>query len=901
MSYQDYLTYYDSQNKIELAYGKKSVIIMHIGSFYEILGIDLPDKKIGNITEICKILGIKQTMKNTHQPHSLKNPMLAGFPLNSLSKHINVLLKNDYYVQVYNQIDDGGKKKKRVPTAIFSPATFLDDESDTEGHKSIMCIRINWFKDMINKCKTSFASISIINFNTGSIYLYEIYNTYSDKTKIQTELVRLISSYHICEILVIGSEIDFLPENIRINIRPPISDYYKIEYQTLFFETLKLTIHPSWSPDLLGVCVHLTSYIKEQLSSVVNNLKNPILLEEVNNLILNHDSVSQLHLFSQTKFSLFNIINNTKTCMGERLLRFRLVLPEINVEILEERYNQIERMSPYYNEFREILKNIIDIEKKYRKWVTSCVNPYEFENLYQSFLLSKQILILNKKYKIIPVKKEIITEFDKFITDIENTFDIELLKNREIEKSYFKTLNKAIDGVFKNINKAFSILNQINNEITLLIGSSKLEKTDKEGYYISITKSKFKLLGNFEIKFNFRGKEYVLNQDNITKTVLTNTIKIGSDSIKMLSDEIEISREQVLETINKEFNKKLTEYLEKYGEIIIKIGEIIAEIDVIQSNSFTSLKNSYVRPQIIDEKNGESYIVSTNLRHPIIEFFSEFQYEPNDIELGLNEIGILLTGLNLSGKSSFIRSIGLNVVLAQAGIFVAAESFIYYPYKRLVSKISIKDDPEHNKSTFFLEVEEIQDICERADKNCLVLLDETCSSTEVWSAAGIVTALITFLIEKKANFIISSHNSFIFDLQDIKNNPNLGIFHFETNIKDGKININRKLKKGAINKLYGIEICANLGLDNNFIKKAFQYRNELLGETGEIYSKKRSRYNSKLYIDSCVLCGSKKNLETHHIIPQKDANSHGIIDYFNKNKKFNLMVLCSECHDKLHS
>ena len=225
-----------------------------------------------------------------------------------------------------------------------------------------------------------------------------------------------------------------------------------------------------------------------------------------------------------------------------------------------------------------------------------------------------------------------------------------------------------------------------------------------------------------------------------------------------------------------------------------------------------------------------------------------------------------------------------------------------FPYKKIFSRIPGGDNIFKGHSTFIGEMNEIRNILKSADDNTLIIGDELCSGTETDSAISIVASGIHHLINKKSSFIFATHLHEISEMERINKIKTLNIYHLSVKYKeeDNSIIFDRKLKEGSGESIYGLEVCRSLDLDKDFLNTANQIRQEILG-TDILVRNKKSKYNSKLIIDKCQICNKNNATETHHIKQQKDADENGFIDHFHKNKKFNLIVLCEECHDKLHN
>jgi DNA mismatch repair protein MutS len=301
--------------------------------------------------------------------------------------------------------------------------------------------------------------------------------------------------------------------------------------------------------------------------------------------------------------------------------------------------------------------------------------------------------------------------------------------------------------------------------------------------------------------------------------------------------------------------------------------------------------------------SNDSYMNIQNLRHPIIErITNNVEYIGNDIQL--NQSGILLYGINASGKSSFMKAVGLSIIMAQAGMYVPATSFIYYPYKHIMTRICGNDNIYRGMSSFVVEMTELRNILQRADKSSLIIGDEICCGTEAISGISIVSSSINELIEKKASFIFTSHLHELTNISIIKEKINknlLKIYHIHITIDGDKIIYERKLREGQGSNIYGIDVCKSLDMPLEFMKNAEMVRKEIEGINNYLINTKQSYYNSNIYMDMCEVCKKNRANETHHINYQMMADEKGVMTSFHKNDNHNLIPICEECHKREHN
>ena len=369
-----------------------------------------------------------------------------------------------------------------------------------------------------------------------------------------------------------------------------------------------------------------------------------------------------------------------------------------------------------------------------------------------------------------------------------------------------------------------------------------------------------------------------------------------------------------LKHLNKEYYCQLLEYLSNnYSIYIQNLIDLIALFDFLKSGAIIAINNHYTKP-IIDNNNDKSYIIANEIRHPLIELInSHKEYIPINIHIGINnQDGILLYGLNSAGKSSLQKSIGINLIMAQMGYFVAASSFLYKPYYSLFTRITSNDNLFKGLSSFALELVELRSILKRSGPNTLIIADEVCKGTEHQSSIIIVSTMIKILSDNKTSFITATHLHELIDIETIKNINNLKIYHLHVsyNDKTNELIYDRILREGNGEHFYGLNVAKHfinmddfINISNN-IKDEYFFKHPLLKH-------KTSNYNSNLFMDSCSICNykPKKNeipLETHHIMFQKDFKNNNIRigiaeqkQHIKMNQLSNLVVLCYKCHDKI--
>jgi DNA mismatch repair protein MutS len=387
---------------------------------------------------------------------------------------------------------------------------------------------------------------------------------------------------------------------------------------------------------------------------------------------------------------------------------------------------------------------------------------------------------------------------------------------------------------------------------------------------------------------------------------------ITSPQISRLCKDVSSIKINLIDAVSKVYNKIIND-IEAFQERIEIICDFITYVDLVYAKTYIAVKYNYCKPNIVplSATSKKSYLKASKLRHCLIEKIQQNElYVANDITLGNSEglDGILLYGTNAVGKTSFIRALGISVIMAQAGLYVPASSFEFYPYKYIFTRIIGNDNLFKGLSTFAVEMSELRTILRLADERSLVLGDELCSGTESISAASIFVAGIQMLQQKACSFIFATHLHEITNYDEITSLHNVGCKHMSV-IYDKEKDLliyDRKLKDGPGTNMYGLEVCKSLNLPQDFLDLAHNIRMKYNPESNSLLDQKSSHFNAKHIKGMCDKCNKKMATEVHHLQYQQDADDKGIIKNaedgltFHKNHPANLLSICEQCHDEIH-
>jgi len=903
MIIDDYLKYQDDyRNK----YGENTIILMQVGSFFELYSIVENCPFLYKIADICNI---QISRKNkTIKEVSKNNPLMAGFPLYVLNKFIQILLQYNYTIVLIEQTTPPPNPERKI-TEIISPSTNINITSKKSNY--IMVFYFEIINDLI------IVGISGVDLTTGKSFIYENGASKTDPQYTLDECYRLITTYNPLEILLLSDEITDEYKNVILNVintdclihkkwdKYELSAHMKkIEFQNKILEKsfenktmLSIIEYLNLEKIMMGrlsFCC-LLQFAYEHNADIIKELDIPEIIENSKILTIEYNSALQLNIISNNNNEkpLLSILNNCATAFGSRRFKERLLNPINNKNELMERYNKIEELlkDNNYKLIIKNLKNIIDLERIKRKILLKKVQPCEWSSIINSLEFAIEAFAIIGNTETIKMINALLDQLQ--ILDINecSKYNLQDIKTNIFIKGYVKEADD-LNAIYMN---KIEFLNSIITKISNIDDSTcKLEFNDREGYYISITKKRYE---------NALKKDKIYMNTFEKKCTTTNAnYKLTSKEINEASNIIENIQNEIQTIIIKEYLKFLATFFNKtnknYFDIII---ENLTELDINTCNAKNAFEFHYHKPSI-HLSSDNAFIEAEDLRHPIIEkVISDIEYIGNDCSL--SQDGILLYGINASGKSSFMKAIGLSIIMAQAGMYVPATKFNFHPYNHIMTRICGNDNIYKGMSSFVVEMTELRNILQRADNNSLIIGDEICCGTEAISGVCIVSSAINELLNKKASFIFTSHLHELTKLSIIKEKidlQKLRIYHMHIDIKDNKIIYERKLKSGQGSNIYGIDVCKSLDMPLSFMNNAEMIRKEIQCLTTTIISTKSSNYKTNIFMDICEVCKKNKAMETHHINYQINADTNGNFSNFNKNDNHNLVCICEECHLKEH-
>ena len=964
--FEEYETFLAKYQKI---YGDKTILLYQNGMFFEIYGVDNEKEKVGSVKEISDLLNIQMTRRSKAiLENNRSNFLLAGFPLNQIDRYVAMLTEDNGYIVVTVEQVTPSPNPKRAVTNIVGPGTnirYLSKPSssyllsiyiESEG------IKVNQIKP-VNMLTIGLAGIDV---STGQSIVHQVWNTIDDENRALDEAYRFIQTLQPKEVIVnsrklnmnqvdLSTHLDLSTRLVHYNLNSVPADYYKISYQNeflgkAFFQSGMLKpieyLDLEKSPTALLAYILLLNFCYDQNETIIKEIERPLICNSNNHLILDNNCIHQLNLTSQENLkcsNLFNLIDQTSTSMGRRLLKDRLLMPLLDRDDIINRYNYLDVFSTILADndttakikhlpghqkhyllqlFEPHLNQISDIQRYHRKICLGYLQPSEFPQLHTSYshiMEVIKIIVSNDSNELLQtlLPKTLQSQLETYMNHYQKIIDLtEIAKYNlnNVTGSFFHAgYNPEIDKIQSSLDDYTSFFSQLASAVSNYISPKSdvvtYEKTNDE-YHLAVTNARYNVfVSKCSVPFTIKTKlnNYVINPKDfeVIKNRSGTTCKLVSTTINKVSKQLIETRELLLKKVVEVYSLFLREFYVTYNVFMKSLTKFISEIDFYKSNAKTSLLYNYCRPEIdTPDASDMSYIKCKQVRHPLIERFQDTcKYVPQDLDLNETARGILLFGTNCSGKSSLMKTMGLLVIMAQMGLYVPASYFRFYPYKMILTRIIGNDNLFKGLSSFAVEMGELRGILKRANGRSLVLGDEICHGTETVSAVALVASAIVTLSGLKTNFLFATHLHQLSQMERITDIKTLKIYHLKVKFNEltGDLIYDRRLEEGPGHPIYGLEVARAMDLDKKFIELANDIRKEIM-EVTELVPLKKSKYNKEVYMGNCSLPDCQNSaVDTHHIVFQSMADDRGFINHLQKNHKSNLVPLCKKCHQTVHN
>ncbi len=776
-----------------------AIVFFRLGDFYETFDED---------AEIAsKELDIVLTSRNVAKGQRI--PM-AGIPYHAANNYISRLINKGFHVAVCEQIGDQpvqGLFPRKV-TRVITPGTLIDPgliKADKNNYLS--CISEN----------QSGFGFSYLDLSTGEFYVTQFQNE-QNLNKLKSELSRLSPS----EVLI--------PE-LREELI--LGDYFLTKVPDWKFELGRceqlLKKHFNISslgayglnnkPLAISAAGCILAFIYENEPTAVGLLKNLRFYSTEDFMLLDDYTRRNLELSdtirsTNGKYSLLKGIDKTATPMGKRLIRNWINQPLIDMDNINNRLDAVDFL--YQNgllrtEIRELLKKISDLDRIINRIVSSRSNPRDLVALRNSFKF------LPKFFEIIDASNLSYFSFsDATLHDFKEESDYlnqaiveeppaNLLQSGIIRPGFSEELDQLVESTAHS-RQWIANLEKIEKERTgiktLKVGFNKVY-----GYYIEISKS---YLNDVPIEY-------------IRKQTLVNAERYITPELKEYESAVLNAEERILE-LEKRLYDEVCRLLTQSADKIFQTSRFIANLDVLLSFAQTASENNYVKPLLYKDNR----LIIHKGRHPVVERTQpETPFIPNDTVFEENDMVHIVTGPNMSGKSTYLRQVALIVLMAQIGSFVPADYAEIGLVDRIFTRIGAQDEIAAGQSTFMVEMVETANILHNATNKSLLILDEIGRGTSTYDGLSMAWAIIENIHNDprlKSRTLFATHYHELTQMPGIL--PGINNFCVAVSETEGNILFLHKIIPGGADRSYGIHVAQLAGIPIHVIKRAYELLNK---------------------------------------------------------------------------
>ena len=797
-----------------------AILLFRVGDFYETFG---EDAKIA-----ARELNIALTTTGRGKGAAKRIPM-AGVPFHAVTPYIRQLITKGYKVAVCEQIWDKTHKdvEKREVVRLITPGTVIEDSFLEERISNyLMCVNL----------VDSKTGIAIVDVSTGEFLLTEL-----DDDISHSSLLNEIDRVKPAEII--------LPDSLELELElntctiSRYDDYYfdyKNAYTTLINHYGVISLDGFGCAELkagITAAGAVISYLRDTQKRVLSHIKPPKTFFVSDYMILDSVTVRNLEIFNNIRDgtqrgTLVGVLDKTLTGMGSRLLKKNLQFPLLDTveikrreEVVKEFYEDI----LLRESLKEIFREVYDIERIISRISFGNANGKDLVLLKRSLLQINDLRGLLKKCraeKIRTILKALRTKDFSEVVDLIERGIIEeppgTIKEGGLIREGF---NAELDELRKIKHEGRRWLAEFEEHEKARTGikSLKVGYNKVFGYYIEVRKS-------------WAGK---VPETYIRKQTLTEAERYVTEELKDYEAKA-LSAEERIKELEYELFEQIRKAVGKRAKDIQEAAYLVAELDMLLSFAEVAAENGYCCPEV----DAGNEIVIREGRHPVVEKEVKEGFVPNDVRLDKNNRLMLITGPNMSGKSTFMRQTALIVLMSQLGSFVPAREAKIGIVDRIFTRVGAYDDLSMGQSSFMVEMSETANILNNATERSLIILDEIGRGTSTLDGVSIAWSVGEYVNTRlKAKTMFATHFYELTELADALESTNC----YNVSIKEAgdEIFFVRKVVKGRGSKSYGIQVAKLAGLPEEVIESAKSVLRRLENEVEKEGLKRKAEVETK--------------------------------------------------------
>ena len=790
-----------------------SILFFRLGDFYEMFFEDA--------VKASRELGLTLTSRNKEKNVDIP---LAGVPFHSADSYITKLVSKGYKVAICEQTEDPKMAKgivKREVVRIITPGTVVDVEAlDAKSNNYLMSIL-----KVENKLGVAYIDITTGEFKVTEVEKDDDFvKLFNEVNKIEPKEVLVTEDFYgeIKEKLD-----DFLQKNDSVvTFVNKVRDSAK--YLMEYFEIVSLESYGiKDKKGIIGAAAMALDYVatmqvEHELTVEKIEFVNISNYAEINAITSRNLELLKNQREKTVYGSLLWVLDECKTSMGTRLLKRFINNPLLNIDKIKKRQEDVQYFIDNIlirEDLREKLEDIYDLERLLGKIIFGSENGKDLTALKKTIKSAVEIMkILENTDFFKSIDVNILFECYKIIDDsINEDAPFSVREGGIIKSGYSQELDEIRN--IMNSGKDFLLdIEQREREATG-IRNMKIKFNKVFGYFIEITKSNLNMVPEHYIR----------------KQTLSNSERYITPELKKYEDTI-INSKAKIEDLEYHLFKEVSRKVKEHRKILSKLAERLAYIDVMVSFAVNAIENDYVKPEMSEEYSFE--IVDG--RHPVVEkLIGRTDYVSNDTIFTEKESFVVLTGPNMSGKSTYMKQIALISIMAQIGSFVPAGKARLSIIDKYLTRIGASDDILTGQSTFMVEMSEVSNILNNATEKSLIILDEVGRGTSTTDGVSIATAISMYIHDKiGAKTVFATHYH---ELTDLENKfSHIVNYRIEVDEKQGKVMFLRNIVKGGADKSYGIEVAKLAGLpkeilvESRKILKRLEQKKELIEKTVDV-------------------------------------------------------------------
>ena len=776
------------------------ILFFRMGDFYEMFGDDA--------VKAAPMLGIALTSRS--HGNSERIP-LAGVPYHAADRYLAKLVAKGEKVVIVEQVEDPKLAKglvKREIVEILTPGTATIDVPDEERRTSILAAVV------LKNNKTM--GLATLDLSTGAFTVDE------GAVEDIVERLRLAEPSEI--IYPAGESENNIPELLGLSNRECRLTGFEEWHFDLKTARRELNQHFGTATlDGFGLAdarLAITAagavfrYLKENHRDRLSHINRLTKFDDTGFMTLDYNTVRNLELVKNIatateENSLFSVINFCHTPSGSLRLKNSLLRPFKTKDKIELRLTGVAELVKNRElcyQLREETKNLPDLERFAGRLGIGKLNPRQMAGIKEALIVGGRIReLLNQAYS------PLLTQITRSLPD--NKELIEKINGALIDEPPL-TSNKG-DILKRGYSKKLDELNDSIKDARLYIGS--LQKSERERTGISTLKVGFNKVFGYYIEIT-RANAKLVPEGYIRKQTLVNAERYITPELKE-KEELILAAEEKIFKLEQELYEELVEYLNLHIGQLIQTADLLAETDLVSGLAELAVHQGYDRPEFFEDTR----LNITGGRHPVIEdVLPAGSFVANDVELSVEDKRIIiLTGPNMSGKSTYLRQIGLIVILAQIGSYVPADRAEIGLVDRVFTRVGALDNIARGQSTFLVEMVETANILNNGTERSLVLLDEVGRGTSTFDGLSVAWSVVEYINEQvKARTVFATHYHELTSMASIYER----VHNFQVAVKkwEDRVIFLHKIIAGGCDDSYGIEVARLAGLPRGTLGRAKQ-------------------------------------------------------------------------------